>query len=521
MFEHFDQKMVELRTTCEKRFEKRDPCYEWISILNAKVQDSRDKFDAISHNGSRDKRAVFDFIGNMAGDIFGIMDSRSKKQHMKDIKNLMANDEHLMNLFKNQTSVVEKTLNILQLNSEELKRQSEQFSNLTKRIEKTMDEYASASFFSDAVTHILHEILDFNTRIDVLLETIFDSRKHHVNHNLFPPKQLASELKIISEQVRNKFVVPEGNNVYNLISITPHISTNQILFHISIPLLEVDSFKIFRIISLPFTNKNQSWSIRPDHEYLIASGDRTRYQFLDFLKLQQCAKFGSDLICWGPYQWNMARVQTCEWNIFNEISNQNCTVVANQDVNVWHNVGENQWLFYSMAESDLTFICHDGVRREMIQGSGLLKFDQNCTVRNFDMEIRSRKSFNGRQISVLVPKIEKHHAHEIKWEKTLTPSNWSSTNIDELKKTIEIIRKNSSPTFQLNQHDIHHYSVLYVLIVAFIAFCTFSYFKLKKISTLSKVPVPSLGSGVPIALPRRISMPSIQVVAAESANETH
>lgn len=218
---------------------------------------------------------------------------------MEDIKGLMSNDEHLMNLLKNQTSIVEKTLNILQINGDEMRRQNEQFLNLTKRIDKTMDEYAAASFFSDAVTHMLHELSVFDTRIDILLETIFDGRRHHINHNLFPPKQLASELKIISDNVRNKYLVPEGSHVYNLVSIVPHISTNQILFHMSIPLLQVDNFKVYRIVSVPFTGQNKTWAIRTEHEYLIMSSDRTRYKFLKHSDLQECANFGKDLVCWG------------------------------------------------------------------------------------------------------------------------------------------------------------------------------------------------------------------------------
>lgn len=105
---------------------------------------------------------------------------------------------------------MEKTLNILQINDNELKRKGEQFTNLTNRIDKTMDEYAAASFFSDTVAHLIQEMSEFDARIDVLLETIFDSRRHHINHNLFPPKQLAAEIKIISEHVRNKYMVPDG-----------------------------------------------------------------------------------------------------------------------------------------------------------------------------------------------------------------------------------------------------------------------------------------------------------------------
>lgn len=320
---------------------------------------------------------------------------------------------------------------------------------------------------------------------------IFDGRKHHINHNLFPPKQLASELKIISENVRNRYLVPEGNHVYNLISIVPHISANQILFHMSIPLLQVDSFKIFRIVSVPSTDRNETWSIRAEHEYLIMSNDRTRYQFLEHSDLQQCATFGADLICWGPYHWNMARVQTCEWNIFNEISNENCTVDVSQDTNVWYNVGENQWLYYSRFGGDLTFVCRDGVFRKQIKGSGLLRFDQNCTVRNFDIEINGKRSLHGRQIDVMIPKIGKYQEKSMKWEHTSVRSNWSTASIDELREAIEVIGNNTFLPTQINQHDVHHYFALYVLMLVFVAFFVYAYFKFDKWKKRLNAPIRS------------------------------
>lgn len=467
----------------------------------------------ITPSKSHKKRAVLDFIGNMAGDIFGIMDARSKKQHMEDIGGLMENDRHLMNLLKNQTSVVEKTLNILRVNGDELKRQNEQFMNLTKRIDKTMDEYAAASFFSDIVAHMIQEISDFDSQMDNLLETIFDGRKHHVNHNLFPPNQLALELKTISEHVRNKYLIPEGNHVYNLLSVKPHISTNQILFHISIPLFRLDVFKIFEIISVPFTGKNRTWSIHTEHEYLIVANDRTHYQFMKHSDLQRCTNFDEYWVCWGPYQWIMARVQSCEWNIFNEVSNENCTMVPSEGTSIWHNVGENQWLFYSKVGSDLTLICHDGVFRERIIGSGLLQFDSNCTIRNFDMEIHGKKSFHGRRINILVPKINKYHEHSIEWERTTLNSNWSSANVDELQKQIEVIKANSQLPFELRAHDIHHYTTSYALVAVLVVCAVFGFFKYDKL----KKHVEQLAS---IPLTRAISMPTIDPVVSNEGAES-
>lgn len=470
MFEHFDERMKILRSTCTKRFDDDEFCNEWIDVLDAKINQLDDRFNLITSNQARKKRSVLDFVGNMAGDVFGIMDSRSKKKYKSDIRELKANDEHLLDLIKNQTSLVEKTLDILQINDDELKRRGEQFANFTKKIDKTMDEYAAASFFSDTVTHMLQEISEFNDRINVLLETVFDSRKHHINHNLFPPKQLASEIKVISEHVRNKYVVPDGNHVYNLISIVPHITRQQILFHVSIPLLQMDGFKIYRIVSVPFTAENETWIIHTENEFLITSEDRTRYQFLSEIDLGQCAQYGDHLVCWGPYHYKTARVSSCEWNIFNEISNENCVTNRFYGSNAWCNVGENNWLFYAGEKSDLTFICNDGVFRRQVQGSGLLRFDQNCTVRNFDLEINGKKSFHGRQIEFLIPKIGKYHDHTKKWQNTMNLSNWNASDMNNLREIIRGVRSNSSLPFGLESHDLHHYSISYFTMAMLICF---------------------------------------------------
>lgn len=77
--------------------------------------------------------------------------------------------------------------------------------NFTKRIYKKNAKYAAAFFFSDGMTDIFREILVFGAWIKILLETIFHKRKHHINHNLFPPKELEFDIKIILDHARNKF----------------------------------------------------------------------------------------------------------------------------------------------------------------------------------------------------------------------------------------------------------------------------------------------------------------------------
>lgn len=175
MLENLEQRLNNICLACKKRFDKDDHCHELIDSVESKMFEIRDRFELITSNQSRNKRAVLDFIGNVA----------------EDIKKLLMNDKNLMHLLKNQTSIVEKTVNILRVNEAELNRQNEWFANFSKRIDKTMDEYAAASFFSDGVAHILQQISEFDAQMDILLGAIFDGRRHHINHNLMPPKQLA------------------------------------------------------------------------------------------------------------------------------------------------------------------------------------------------------------------------------------------------------------------------------------------------------------------------------------------
>lgn len=89
----------------------------------------------------------------------------------------------------------------------------------------------------------------------------------------------------------------------------------------------------------------------------------------------------------------MARVQSCEWNLFNEISNENCTMDLSKSTSSWYNVADDQRLYYSRFGEDLTFVCQNGVFREQIKGNGLLQFNQNCTVSSFDIEINGKNHF--------------------------------------------------------------------------------------------------------------------------------
>lgn len=251
-FTHLKNQTESIKSACKARFDEDDSCWEWVRLIEQRMEKIRDELSAIGENHIRSKRAVFDFIGDLAGDIFGVLGSRFRREYESNIMGLLSNDEHLLQLLRNQTTVVEATMNILKKTEGEWLLQDGQFKNFTVRIKKTMDEYAAASFFSDAVALIIQNMNDFDNQLDIMARVIYDCHNLKVNHDLLPPKQLAKELNFVSEQVKHKYRVPDANDVYNIISISSHVTKTQILFRLSIPLMNLNEYELFRIVPIPF-----------------------------------------------------------------------------------------------------------------------------------------------------------------------------------------------------------------------------------------------------------------------------
>lgn len=104
-----------MESACREGFESGNACWGYIELIKHRLNELGDELASISTNGVRSKRALLDIVGNLASDLFGVLGSRFKNEYETNIMGLMSNDEHLASLLRNQTNVVEKTMNLLKL----------------------------------------------------------------------------------------------------------------------------------------------------------------------------------------------------------------------------------------------------------------------------------------------------------------------------------------------------------------------------------------------------------------------
>lgn len=132
---HLYNQSSEVESVCKKRFEIGNSCEQWVNMIHQRMSKLQDEFEAISSSQGRSKRAVLNLVGDIAGDIFGILGSKFEKEYRSNTDKLMTNDKHLLSLIKNQTTVIENTMNILKKNENELVIQNEYLRNTTIHIE--------------------------------------------------------------------------------------------------------------------------------------------------------------------------------------------------------------------------------------------------------------------------------------------------------------------------------------------------------------------------------------------------
>lgn len=501
---------VKTRDTCDLRFKLDRSCMRIVEQIENRIKNIDERNGLIFGKSHREKRAVLNIVGNLASDLFGVLDSKFADEYANDMKNLLKNDDHLLQLMRNQTSVIESSLSIAKKTDAELEKTKNQVNELFASAKIALDGFQAELHFNTAAIYLLQVIADYERQQDGILELLTDVNKNHVNHNLFTPGQIQKQIKIISEQVRNKHLVPEGNGLYRVIKVIPYVTQTQVIFKISIPLFKLDRFQIFKVITVPSIHKDELWWIENSYEFLMTSTNRQVFQLLTKAELSECVEYQTDtLVCNGPRQWKMNQiVNCCAWNLFSQHSNTGCTTAKGRlDTMFIKLETTNKWIFVIPKMAKLTIVCDGFTMNDELLGEGILNLNENCIIRDNYFQIDSHKTLSSNAMEIIVPKISHSLMNELHF-KTLANMTHQSLqrNITILENKLDEIREGFTLNQELNGHDIHHYSLAYISIVSLTtAAILYLRYRIK-----NKKPIPA---------PRRISMPSIEL-GAENVSVT-
>lgn len=261
-----------MNDTCSTKIQKASRCAQIIRRLELDYTDILSKSDVFLIKPRKSKRAILNIVGNIASDLFGVLDSRFDEKYKEDISSIHENEEHLQILLKKQTSVLETALNVVKKDEVEIARQHSFLNELVHNISKTSDDSEYLQQFFMTALQMSDECNRLSLLLSQLLESVSNLDSKHINLNIISNAELKDQVELIHKNVEKSLMVPD-RNLYSIMKMKPYLTRKNIIFKITIPLLLVNKFQIFQTFPIPFKHKNEYVIANNISPYIITSFD--------------------------------------------------------------------------------------------------------------------------------------------------------------------------------------------------------------------------------------------------------
>lgn len=300
-----------------------------------------------------------------------------------------------------------------------------------------------------------------------LLESVSNLDSTHLNLNIIPNTELKNQVELIQKYVVKSLMVPD-KNLYSIMKMKPYLSRKNIIFKITIPLLLIKKFQIFKTFATPFKYNNKYLIVNNISPYILTSMDFKRYELLNEQMLEQCQNVDENTkICHGPNRFKNDRMSTCEWDTltYQNISSS-CEFLPTKIVEQYLEFGDNKYIYAVSTPTTATAACGQKIVPIKLSGEGFLSLNDDCTFDSGNHNIIAKKRKNNT--------MEIHPWNELNYslEENIQPrvvKTLEALEQSEFKPLEESIEKLKNDGLKINTHDVHHYALIYVIIAGILA----------------------------------------------------
>lgn len=220
-FDFISSNLSTAREFCYSRGMVEGGCRNIITYLGKRLNSLIEK-NALIFNNHRSKREIptLHFVGDIFSDLFGTLGSKFEREYKHDISRLAKNDEHLLLLLKNHTSILESTLNIVKNDHNSLQEQINHINTLTDTFINHTNAIETEERMQNFFIYLTQIIDEYDRQQSAIIEVISDSKRNFISHELFTVSQIENQVEIITKEMGNEYHVPSGIEVYSVSTIS-------------------------------------------------------------------------------------------------------------------------------------------------------------------------------------------------------------------------------------------------------------------------------------------------------------
>ncbi|KAL4711011.1 hypothetical protein ACJJTC_017976 [Scirpophaga incertulas] len=445
-------------------------------------------------SSTREKRGLINGIGNIANSLFGVLDDKFAEKYETDIENININQNHLLNMLKNQTSILEAQNNIIKRNEDLMNRHfkniHQNLYNLTKDINKIdkATQHQQLSFRILTTAFSINALLSNIHRIqETLLDTVLNIYHGQLDIHLISPSDLKNQLNIISGRLQGEVMIPSSNmrDLYQLLKV--HVKTTKrfLIIEVKIPLLTHGKFELSKVISIPIQRNNKTIYNIPAMPYIAVNMKKDMVITLNDNDIQHCVTYFDQLLCYENHPIHNIHFDKsiCAIRLFTENNNHTyCRPNIKQCADQWIKLQTpGAWLFSCCRECTVRILCPTALDTKQLKGNGIIYIGQNCIIKGDTFTIHVENDYMSKmfaQSNIEVPA-------DLNYRSSINTMISSSLNSDlnleqenheklfnKIQDQIDIIKTQTLQPVQYS-HTYHYaaiYSIIAILLVMIIAF---------------------------------------------------
>lgn len=347
------------------------------------------------------RRKKRNILSKISKRLFCSMSDEEATMYSGQINELKATNEEYFLLAKNQTTLFQETLKVL---NNTLQSQSIQHSALQKQFNE-LEMLLNNASASEMLTGKLNELMHYTT---IIANKFWDKQRNFYemittkskSFHLIPPQTFMTELERVS-----RLIAPQGlrlplpltvdhlSKFYQITTAEGRLVDNNLVVRFSIPLVQTKRFTLFKVIKAPYRNATDSTFryIVPRNEYIAI--DRSNETFITLTRdeLKSCHQISrNSLVCKQTFPFlNANNSQGCEINLLRNVNERaNCDVrVKNLTEEIWVTLQSPNTYLYTLPKAELVSIdCPHSQTKLTLEGTGVISLTPKCRIKTDRVE---------------------------------------------------------------------------------------------------------------------------------------
>lgn len=356
----------------------------------------------------RVRRGAINLVGNIANSLFGVLDSHYA-EHMSNTINAINKDEtHLHQLLRNQTSIIDATLNVFKQEESEIKEKFDaldaQLTEIVSRIHEVEQEIHQGKLFQIFIS-LSVQLSMISARLHriqtTILTTLYDSHHGKISPKLLSPSQLQNELVRIRNHLPASLQLPVDRDnllqLYKIMNVKGGITNEHVIFHVIIPLCDPEGFETFKAHPIPTAINNTIVTIQPCSDIIAVTAHRDQYVVITEKQWESCITIKEEeFLCpniQAKFNADSDRC-LCEISLLNNNSHSKCNILPTLDnPSLTQLEHKNHWMFTMMKPTRINAVCGQEHSQITLKGSGLLKISPDCTLKHKSIVIQGHQTY--------------------------------------------------------------------------------------------------------------------------------